>query len=206
MADDVSGGGELEEDIRKRYLPPLPWDDGDVTGSLHTVYQHVAGNAISYIDWYIASKRPKKTWARRLRVLAIVLTTVAGILPVLSQIGEQNWSFTIAPAWATVVLAVAVALLALDRFFGFSSAWARFIATELAIQTALDQFQIRWQQALVTLPDDAGPDDVNTMLELARQFLAEVDRLVEAETSVWVKEFNESLRQIERRSSQNQSS
>ena len=54
--------------------------------------------------------------------MAIVLITIAGILPVLSQISEQSWDFTIAPAWATIVLGVAVSLVALDRFFGFSSA------------------------------------------------------------------------------------
>ena len=198
MVDDVGESGQAEADIQKGHLPSLSWQDGDVAASLETVYDHVVGNATSYINWYISAKRPKKTWARRLRVMAIVLITIAGILPVLSQISEQSWDFTIAPAWATIVLGVAVSLVALDRFFGFSSAWARFIATELAIQAAFDQFQIRWQQALVAVPSDGlGSDDVSALLELARQFVATVDGLVEAETSVWIKEFHESLRQIE---------
>jgi low affinity Fe/Cu permease len=57
------------------------------------------------------------------------MVAVAGVLPVLSQIFGAGSSVKIQPAWAAVALAIAVSLVALDRFFGFSSAWARYMAT-----------------------------------------------------------------------------
>ena len=51
MVDDVGESGQAEPDIQKGHLPSLSWQDGDVATSLETVYDHVAGNATSYIDW-----------------------------------------------------------------------------------------------------------------------------------------------------------
>jgi low affinity Fe/Cu permease len=62
------------------------------------------------------------------------MVAVAGVLPVLSQILDAGSSgIVIQPAWATVALAIAAALIVLDRFFGFSSAWARYMVTGQAI-------------------------------------------------------------------------
>ena len=55
--------------------------------------------------------------------------------------------FTLKPAWSSVALAIAVAMVGLDRFFGFSSAWARYMATGQAILAALNEFRLDWQQA-----------------------------------------------------------
>jgi low affinity Fe/Cu permease len=82
------------------------------------------------------------------------MVAVAGVLPVLSQILGEGSSVVIQPAWATVALAIAVALVALDRFFGFSSAWARYMATGQAISAALNQFRLDWQKFSCQLPMD----------------------------------------------------
>jgi low affinity Fe/Cu permease len=151
------------------------------------------------INWYLVARRPKRRWAQVLRVGAIIMVAVAGVLPVRSQIFAAGSSTVIQPAWATVALAIAVALVALDRFFGFSSAWARYMVTGQAISAALNQFRLDWQQSSRQLPADGHTQDsIDRLLDLAKMLVIKTDDLIQSETSQWVKEFRETLTEIER--------
>ena len=97
------------------------------------------------------------------------MVAIAGILPVPAQIFDAGSSVVIQPAWASVALAIAVALVALDRFFGFSSAWARYMTTEQAISSALNQFMLEWQQSSYQLPANEIPQQkIDHLLGLAK--------------------------------------
>ena len=127
------------------------------------------------------------------------MLAAAGVLPVFSQIFAAGGSVTIQPAWATVALAIAVALVGLDRFFGFSSAWARYMATGQAISAALNQFRLDWQQSICGLPTDGlTQESIDDLLNLAKTLIRKTDDLIQAETSQWVTEFRETLTEIER--------
>lgn len=163
------------------------------------IYEHAAGVASDAIDWYSRERRPKRRWGQRLRVAAIIMVAVAGVLPVLSQIFGAGSSVVIQPAWASVALAIAVALVALDRFFGFSSAWARYMATGQAISAALNQFRLDWQECGSHHPmDELTQENVDRFFDLAKTLVRRTDDLVQSETLQWVKEFRETLTEIER--------
>lgn len=49
--------------------------------------------------------------------------------------------------WASIVLGIAAGLVMLDRFFGFSTAWVRYISTELHLRQILDEFRLDWETA-----------------------------------------------------------
>lgn len=186
-------------DIQPAELGSLDWRPEHARGSLDVIYQHAVGVASQAINWYLTARRPKRRWAQRLRVGAIIMVAIAGVLPVLSQIFAAGSSVKIPPAWATVALAIAVALVALDRFFGFSSAWARYMATGQAISAALNQFRLEWQQSSSKLPTDGlTQKDIDHFLDLARTLVRKTDDLVHVETLQWVKEFQETLTEIER--------
>jgi len=127
------------------------------------------------------------------------MVAVAGVLPVLSQIFGNGRSAIIQPAWATVALAIAITLIALDRFFGFSSAWARYMTTGQAISSGLNQFRIEWQKYKSQLSSDGSSSkSVEYLLDLAKSFVLQMDGLVQEETAQWVNEFRETLTEIER--------
>lgn len=205
MSGDIKPDKRISQDIRPAELDFLDWQPEHVHESLDVIYKHVVSVASQTISWYLTARLPKRRWAQRLRVGAIIMVAVAGVLPILSQIFGTSSSVKIPPAWATVALALAVALVALDRFFGFSSAWARYMATGQAISAALNQFRLDWQQSSCRLPVD-GPtqEGVDHLLDLAKTLIQNTDNLVQAETFQWVKEFRETLTEIER-SAQTQS-
>jgi low affinity Fe/Cu permease len=199
VSSDVEPEKRISQDIRPGELGPLDWRPEHARQSLDLIYQHVVDTAARAINWYLVARRPKKRWAQRLRVGAIVMVAVAGVLPVLSQILGTRTSEVIQPAWATVALAIAVALIALDRFFGFSSAWARYMATGQAISAALNQFRIDWQKSSCQFPADGlSHDSIDHLLDLAKALAIKTDDLIQAETLQWVKEFRETLTEIER--------
>jgi low affinity Fe/Cu permease len=199
---DVESKKRITQDIRPAELGSLDWGPEHARQSLEVIYQHVVDAASQAINWYLAARGSKRRWAQRLRVGSIIMVTVAGILPVLSQILNVGNSVVIQPAWAAVALAIAVALVALDRFFGFSSAWARYIASGQAISAALNQFRLDWQKFSTQFPVN-GPtqDSINQLLDLAKTLAMKTDDLIQAETLQWVKEFRETLTEIERSAS-----
>jgi hypothetical protein len=199
VSSDAKPERRISQDIRPAELGSLDWSPEHARQSLDLIYQHVIGVASQAISWYLTARGPKRRWAQRLRVGAIIMVAVAGVLPVLSQIFGAGSSVKIQPAWAAVALAIAVSLVALDRFFGFSSAWARYMATGQAISAALNQFRLDWQQSSCQLPVGGLPEEsIDNLLDLAKTLVRKTDDLVQAETSQWVKEFRETLTEIER--------
>lgn len=177
----------------------LSWNPSDVPGSLEGLYEFMKAKAEAAIQWYLHAKRLKKILAIVLRVMSIALGSVAAIIPILSQmITRQNGEQIIAPAWASVALVLAGVLIALDRFLGCSSSWMRFISTELRLHKRLDEFQLDWQGERSKWKDTSADDkQVETMFEIAKAFIADVDKLLIDETNAWIAEFQSSLKQID---------
>jgi len=181
-------------------LAPIPcpgglgWDAANAERSLATVFTRATDTAQGAIEWYLRAKRPKQANARAVRGGSILLAALAGILPMLSQMPGSG----IAPVWASVALALATAFVLLDRFFGFSSAWMRYITTELHLRQMLDEFQLDWETERAGWKGAAPTDEqIQRALAKCRGFVSQVDGLIRHETTLWVAEFQESLKQLD---------
>jgi hypothetical protein len=191
---DKKPGKDLEVGI----LEDLSWTANDCVSSLEKVFKYLSGEAQRAIAWYLSKKDPKRMGARFLRFAAIVATTVAGLIPLLAEIYTSNGQPKVSPAWASVALVLAVALIGLDRFFGFSSAWMRFLTTEIQIRTALQAFQLDWEIQRATWKGTAPTDQqMQEMLARCKAFLGQVNTFLEHEMAAWMQEFQASLQQID---------
>lgn len=112
---------------------------------LAKLFAYATEEATRAIAYYAAKRAPKKLGARVLRLGAIFATTVAALIPVFSQIFEKAGKPIIAPAWSTVAAGIAVLFILLDKFWGFTGAWVRFMVTEQALGEALTAFRIDWE-------------------------------------------------------------
>lgn len=186
-------------DFRASHLSELKWDSENAPGSLVKVLAYALAQADGAIEWYLKAKRSKRQWARWLRMGAILFTAMAGILPVLIQIQQtrpQAWS--LAPGWASVMLAIALLFVAVDRFFGFSAAWMRYITAELQIKQLKEGFELDAHAALASFQGRApSPEQLQGMLASIRSFVDQVNTIVAQETAKWVDEFREALKQID---------
>ncbi len=97
-----------------------------------------------------------------------------------------------------MALALAAALVALDRFYGFTSSWTRYLATAQDLKQALDEFRFYWEYERLRWTD-GRPSDEQTTEALARfkGFVSQVNQIVRQETNAWIAEFRTSLQAIE---------
>jgi SMODS and SLOG-associating 2TM effector domain 2 len=174
------------------------WDPGQILNSLESLSDRITKEAESAIGWYLRAKRPKQRWAMCLRMGSIAMGTIAGIIPILAQIFARDGHPIIQPAWASVALGIAAALVLLDRFFGFSSAWMRYIATELHIRQLTQEFQLDWESDKATwLGSEPTPDQLRATFARFKAFVTQVNSIVRQETDAWIQEFQSTLKEID---------
>lgn len=184
-------------DSKRRDVQPeasqiLDWSSEHRCKSIHTVYLRAENHALNAINWYLLSKKEKKTYAQWLRLSTIILTAMAGLLPVISEISE------LPPILSSVALGLAALSLAIDKFFGFSSAWMRYIAAEHQIRQCLHEFQMDYDLEQAGW-DNAQPtiEQTQKILGRCKAFLYQVDAIIRNETDQWLAEFQDALKQIE---------
>ena len=128
---------------------------------------------------------------------------LTGILPIIQQlVGNYIDSIkNIPPAALSLSVALAGILLALDKFFGYSSGWIRYITTEMAIKQAQEQFELDWQAAYASFGGkEPTNEQVQAVIAMIRTFTGRLNTLISNETAQWVAEFKESLRQMDEQS------
>ena len=176
----------------------LHWDEEHRRHSLDVVYKRAEDHALSAIDWYLHAKRSKKNCAQFLRIGMIGSSAVAGLLPLLSQIYQDKLSSlsSLSPAWTTIALGVAGVLMAIDKYFGCSNAWMRFIATEHRIRQALHEFQMDYDFEQSKWMDNLpSSEQAQAMLSRCKAFISQVDTLILQETNEWLVEFQNAVKQ-----------
>ena len=177
---------------------PLGWNPSDVPGSLQKLHEYVEGEAAKAINWYFNSKASKALWSRWLRFLAIALSTVAGVLPIVITVWKGKDSGIQSGLLVSLLLGVAAGIVGLDHFFGFSSGWIRYVLTATAMQAALEEFRMDWQLLSAHLSMPPSNDQILALLERARTFRTSIAGMVLDETKSWAAEFQTNLSQLER--------
>lgn len=193
----VSHSGRLE-------VHQLKWSGvEEINGSLTRLFQYVEKHAQDSIDWY-GRKKSRKAWMSSwLRLLAIFWTTLGGLTPILGSIGWHELTILKTPVSLGNVgylfLGFAAACLGLDKFFGFSSGWMRYITTMMALQRRLSEFRFEWAMMLAKMAEQKPTtDQVQLMIQRLKEFLITVDTDVDQETQAWVSEFKTNLSEVEK--------
>jgi hypothetical protein len=185
-------GGDLQPAASSE---ELHWDEDHRRQSLDVVYKRAEDHALSAISWYLHAKRSKKNCAQSLRIGTIGSSAIAGLLPLLSQI-FQNQLSSLSPAWTTIALGVAGVLMAIDKYFGCSTAWMRYIATEHRIRQSLHEFQMDYDMEQSKWTDNLpNSEQAQTMLGICKAFISKVDTIILQETNEWLVEFQNAIKQ-----------
>jgi hypothetical protein len=178
------------ENLTSADFPSLSWQPNQLSEELAKLFAYATGEATRAIAYYAAKREPKKLGARVLRLGAIFATTVAALIPVFSQIFERAGKPIIAPAWSTVAAGIAVLFILLDKFWGFTGAWVRFMVTEQVLAEALTAFRINSEsKKLAWGGKEPSQEQAREMVAEYQAFLAKIHKIVQAETTTWVTEF-----------------
>jgi hypothetical protein len=175
------------------------WDPGNSEQSLKNIFCYVVEQAGESSRWYWRAKIWKARLSQGIRFVAWVLAAIAGLLPIMGALLPDGQTHTLANGlWASLLLGVAAALLGLDKAFGYSSGWARYVLTATNIRKALEEFRLDWAELVARAGPSPTPEQVTPLIERARRFRVDVETLVLQETKDWVAEFQASTAQMEK--------
>ncbi|MEU1040280.1 SLATT domain-containing protein [Streptomyces sp. NPDC005907] len=186
------GGGEdaagpRPGDLGGRAFPLGDW--GEPAERLHELYLWVERGALDTASWYLADRVWKRRGARALRTGAAAGAVTGAALPLLDLTRVVGG----VAAWGYLALLLAVACVAGDRFFGFTSGWMRDVATAQAVLRRLQVLQFDW--ASESVREVLGPTEgtageaAERCLGVLRRFSEDVTELVRTETADWMVEF-----------------
>ncbi|MDX3575538.1 SLATT domain-containing protein [Streptomyces sp. FL07-04A] len=174
-------------DLTGRTFPLGDW--GEPAERLEELYRWVERGALETAAWYLADRVWKRRAARALRTGAAAGAVSGAALPLLDLTRVTGGG---AP-WGYLALLLAVACLAVDRFFGVTSGWMRDVATAQAVQRRLQVLQFDW--ASESVREVLGPAEgtaseaAERCLAVLRRFSEDVTDLVRTETADWMVEF-----------------
>jgi hypothetical protein len=184
------------------------WDAADPVSSLSRMYDYAEGQAKRAINWYYQRKTWKGRSSRLLRLLTIVFTASAGIIPIVSTMVPSPQNVSDSPRLVLnqlgyIAAAIAAFCVVMDRYSGSSSSWMRYVTTATALETLIEELRWDWTRILAGAGKDlAEPEHQKKALERLCTFSSAARALVAKETQDWVSEFRTNLTQLEDESKQ----
>jgi len=186
----------MAKDLKSGDFPTLQWEKGKLAEPLDQLCVYAKGQAQQSIDWYLRKRQLRRYFCRSFRMFAILFTAFAGLLPMINDIvGPQKALHSL---WAAVVLGVAATLILLDRFYGFTSGWIRFLFTARQLIEALEAFCFEVERHKLSWENpEPTPEQAKMLLEQIWQFHRKTLGIVNDETKAWAAEFTEAIQQLD---------
>lgn len=180
----------------------LSWKDLDLDTSLNILRRYVESEAQKQVDWYFRKMKVKSQVSTALRFAAIGFVIAGGLAPIVKAtlapdiISRLPYDFA---ETGYLLLGIAAGCVALDRFFGFSTGWIRYITAALAIEKSLEEFRLEWARNIAKLRGGQPNElELDRLLLTCETFSLAIRSQVEQETKAWVAEFESNLAQLER--------
>ncbi|WP_417067142.1 SLATT domain-containing protein [Niveibacterium terrae] len=184
----------MKNNLKPTAFPSLQWSAQQRRDSLDKLCAWATEKGDDAIAWYFSKKSAHQIFCRIFRVSAILLVAFSGILPLLNEVTHN----AIHSLWSALALAIAVTLVLLDRFYGFTSGWIRFMLAGQQIAQLLEDFQLEIErQKLLWREDIPSQQETLAMIDANQCFLDRLQDIVRKETQQWAREFSEVLKQID---------
>jgi hypothetical protein len=190
------------ENVRPRDVVELMWDPSKTLDSLRAVRIAAEEESQKAINWYWNSKRWKARLSRGIQLWALALTALAGIGPIGLQL-LKSYRPNLLPQLdsgliAAICVGTAAALLGLDKAFGFSSGWTRYVLTATSMTKLLHEFRMDWVALVAAAKNPTEPDEQTKLIQRAKDFISNIQNIVLQETKDWATEFQNNMAQMEK--------
>jgi hypothetical protein len=191
-----------EKDIRPPATVDVMWDTTDPVQSLRNVRKAAEEEGQKAIDWYWKSKKWKQNLSRTIQVSALTLTALAGIASVAIQV-LKNFGVPIPPTFdsgpiASLCVGLAAALIGLDKAFGFSSGWTRYVLTATSMNKLLHEFRMDWVALVSAAKNPPTLEQQAGLIQRTKDFVSAIQSMVLQETKDWATEFQSNMAQMEK--------
>ncbi len=193
--------------MKKQTTPPAPvspvslaWSGRALRESMVQAALYLESAFERQIDWYHQRKRSKARLSRALRALALLAFIGGGLTPLAGMAlpGLFGRAGLEPGGAASLLIGIAAACLAFDRFFGCSSTWLRYVTAALSLESQLERFRYEWPRRSLAAGEELAPRDAERLVRFFQETAAAMRKTVEEETSAWVAEFHANLLRLER--------
>lgn len=161
------------------------------------LYAFVSGFKDSVCNWYwqgIARKRRAAFYLLVLVFLLVITATIIQTIVVNYYRNSESDKFFYSQL-AFGLFAVSVVLFLVDKVFGWTSGWVRYIKTVLNIEISYADFLSQW---LINIDKNRGNADLcyENAIILTRDFIQIMKQQQKKETDEWALQFGDSLNQL----------
>jgi hypothetical protein len=190
--------------IKSEPLSQFLWNAENPKSSIEALLTYVEREADKAMAWYWQKKSSKAKLSRMIQFSAVVLTASGAIIPVLVNILKM---FATLPQnldtglFASLMVGLAAALIGIDRAFGYSSGWARYVLTATSMRKSLEEFRMDWTALYANSSSTPSKEQLADLIVRAKEFIVGVQTMVLQETKDWVTEFQNSLAQLDKETS-----
>jgi len=174
------------------------WKPEQILESIEQIRRDAKTFANDAVAWYYGKKNSKARASQVCRALSIIFISIGSLMPVLGSVGVISTKIPGLSEWGYVFLGVGAAFIALDKFFGFSSGWTRYVLTAQIIQKTIYSFDLDWTKLQARLGNRApGPSEIDEFLQIAKTVYESIMGQVAQETQQWAAEFQQSIADLE---------
>jgi conflict system pore-forming effector with SLATT domain len=191
------GTQKPERNIQGMFLPLLK--QPEQPEELEELYKAVVKKGREAMLWYAVRKEANKKWGRRLRLLAILLTALASITPIIVQLLPNEQKLQQLNLLASVFAVMGATCVGLDNYFGASSGWMRYVSAYQEINSRLEALQLGWVRLALAVPAATKEQRLSSLMDLLQGFIISVSEIIKQETQDWMAEFKGHLAVLEQR-------
>ena len=149
--------------------------------------------------WYSINKKRRGNSAKATRVLMLVGTLIAAIIPLLAVIyidTENNNQPLINLGWSAVATAFVAALCAFEKFYGSSKAWVRYSFAQLKLAHQYELLHYDWINFQLTYRKEGNEESIQLWLNRLKEHLDLIFTIEFDETKEWSEDFRQVLNDI----------
>jgi hypothetical protein len=163
---------------------------------LNDQYEKTIAHCADREKWYKDNVKKKTLPSKVIRFASIILIGLGGIFPLIGGSFKD---------YGYISIATAGVLLFLDRFFGFSSGWIRYILIEMEIGKRKKEFEIKWRIEMAKIDLRNAEITIENAIELMnmlKDFSCQIEELVMQETNTWAAEFQSNISELQKMASE----
>ncbi len=186
--------------IRPEEPDRIGWDSADPAKSLREIRNIVELEGQKAIDWYWKAKRWKRIPSQSIQFFALLLTAAAGLVPIIIQLVKNQGAakdFDSGPL-ASLFVGIAASLLGLDKAFGYSTGWTRYVLNATLMTKLLHEFRMDWVALSAAAAVPPTREQQAAMIQRATDFVSTIQNTVAQETKDWATEFQTNMAQMEK--------